>query len=132
MRPQPAVYWRYKNLWSVLYSGPPMYRMYASTQRKWQTEIAQTHRYVSSWVRDVAWDAMLSHRFVTADRAVQETEFSGGRGVVVNFGDKEYALPDGPDIRACDYVIFRRTDERRTYSLPPSPNVFDSASFPKN
>lgn len=129
---QPPVYWRRKNLWSVLYGAPPMYRMFAAGQAKYQEQIGQTHRYVSDWVRQIAFEAMTSHRFLTPDRTVQETEFANGCGVVVNFGDKEYALPDGPVIRACDYVIFRRTDERRTYSLPPSPNVFDSASFPKN
>ena len=121
---QPPVYWRRKNLWSVLYGAPPMYRMFAAGQAKYQEQIGQTHRYVSDWVRQIAFEAMVSHRFLTPDRTVQETEFSNGSGVVVNFGDKEYALPDGPVIKACDYVIFRRAGEKRTYHPPAGPNVF--------
>ena len=76
-----------------------MYRMFAAGQAKYQEQIGQTHRYVSDWVRQIAFEAMTSHRFLTPDRTVQETEFANGSGVVVNFGDKEYALPDGPVIK---------------------------------
>jgi hypothetical protein len=34
---------------------------------------------------------MLSHEFVTADRAVQRTRFSDGTEVIVNFGPQPYA-----------------------------------------
>ena len=121
----PPVHWRRKNLWSVLYGAPPMYRMFAAGQAKWQEQIGQTHRYVSDWVRQIAFEAMTSHRFVTTDRAVQETEFSNGSGVAVNFGDKEYRLADGQVVNACDYVIFRCAGQKRTYTLPPCPNVLD-------
>jgi len=75
-------------------------------------------------VRQIAFEAMTSHRFLTPDRTVQETEFSNGCGVVVNFGDQEYAVPAGPVVKPCDYVTFLRTGENRTYTLPPTPNVF--------
>ena len=38
---------------------------------------------------------MVSHEFVTRDRAVQRTRFSGGTEVVVNFGEKPYAAKVG-------------------------------------
>jgi hypothetical protein len=38
----------------------------------------------------VATSEMLSHRFVTPDRAVQETRFANGTIVLVNFGEKPY------------------------------------------
>jgi hypothetical protein len=122
---QPPVYWRRKNLWSVLYGAPPMYRMFASAESKWQEQIGQTDRYVSAWVRQVAFEAMIAHRFITPDHTVQETEFAGGSGVVVNFGEKDNRLPDGQVIKASDYVIFRRDGDRRAYTYPMVANVFD-------
>jgi hypothetical protein len=120
---QPPAHWRRKNLWLVLYGAPPMYRMFASGQAKWQQQIGQTHRYVSSWVRLVAFDAMVAHRFITPDCTVQESEFSGGRGVVANFGNREYRLSDGQVVRPCDYVIFQLAGDKRSYTSPPGPNV---------
>jgi hypothetical protein len=120
----PPVYWQWKNLWSVLYGTPPMYRISAPRLKQFQKEIGQTQRYVSDWVREVAFDALTDHRFVTPDRVVQETEFSSGRGVVANFGDADFKLADGQVVKARDYVTFRKTGDNRAYSAPPCPNVF--------
>lgn len=120
----PPAYWQLKNLWSVLYAGAPMYRIYGDRVKKYSEEIRRTQKYVNEWVRQVAFEEMTNHRFVTPDRAVQETEFSGGKGVVVNFGDQPHTLPDGQVVRPRDYVMFTVTDGRRTYALPTCPNVF--------
>ena len=120
---QPPVYWQRKNLWSVLYGAPPMYRMFGAELARWKVQIGQTQRYVSSWVRQVAFDAMITHRFLTADHTMQETEFSGGRGVVVNFGNRKYSLRDGQVVRPEDYVIFHLVGDKRCYTLPSGPNV---------
>ena len=121
---QQPVYWQWKNLWTVLYGAAPMYKIFAPELEKWQKEIGQTHRYVEGFVREVAFDAMTGHRFLTPDRLVQESEFSSGRGVVVNFGDADHTLPDGQIVKRRDYVSFRTTPTGRTYELPPCPNVF--------
>jgi hypothetical protein len=40
--------------------------------------------------RKLAYDELVSHRFITDDHKVQETVFSSGKRVIVNFGDSEY------------------------------------------
>jgi hypothetical protein len=120
----PPVYWQLKNLWSVLYGGAPMYRIYGNDVRKYAEEIRRTQRYVNDWVRQIAFEEMTNHRFVTPDRLVQETEFSGGRGVVVNFGDVPFTLPTGQVIKPRDSVTYRVTADGRQYTPPPCPNVF--------
>ncbi|MCX7414367.1 MAG: hypothetical protein NTW36_13140 [Planctomycetia bacterium] len=121
----PPVYWPLKNLWSVLYGGAPMYRISGDRVKHHAEEIRRTQQYVNEWVRQIAFDEMIDHRFVTVDREVQETEFSSGRGVVVNFSDEPHTLPDGQVVKARDYVSFTKaTDGRRTYTPPPCPNVF--------
>jgi hypothetical protein len=120
----PPVYWQLKNLWSVLYGGAPMYRIYVDKVRTYAEEIRRTQKYVNGWVRQVAFDEMTGHRFVTPDRLVQESEFSGGRGVVVNFGDEPFTLPEGRIVKPRDYLMYAVTDGRRTYTAPPCGNVF--------
>jgi hypothetical protein len=121
----PPVYWPLKNLWSVLYGGAPMYRISGDLVKRYAEEIRRTQQYVNEWVRQIAFDEMIDHRFVTADREVQETEFSSGRGVVVNFSDEPHTLPDGQVVKARDYVSFtKNADGRRTYAPPLCPNVF--------
>ena len=123
---RPAAYWARKNLWCVLYGAPPMYRIYASDTRKYESQIGQTQRYVSDWVRTIAFDPMTNHRFLTPERDVQETTFANGRGVVVNFGGKPAKLADGQVVPAMDYVTFQLQKERRVYAAAPCANVFRS------
>ncbi len=120
----PPVYWRTKNLWSVLSGSVPMYRTTAERIKKYAKEITATQRYVSEWARKVAFDSMLSHQFLTADRLVQESEFSSGRGVVVNFGDVAFPVRGGPHVKAGEYVSFTVQNGKRSWEVPACANVF--------
>lgn len=120
----PPVYWKRKNLWSVLYGAPPMYRQYLEDTKRWQQQIGQTQRYVSEWVRQIAFDEMVNHRFVTSDHGVQETLFSSGHGVVVNFTAANVTLADGQTVSANDYVCFKVENGRRNYEATHEKNVF--------
>jgi hypothetical protein len=48
---------------------------------------------------------MTDHRLLTPDRNVQQTAFSNGITVTVNFGDKPYRLPDGKQVKPMDYHV---------------------------
>jgi hypothetical protein len=120
----PPVYWQMKNLWSVLSATPPMYRTTADHIGKYREQITRTQHYVSDWVKQVAFDAMTNHRFLTADRTVQESSFSSGRGVAVNFGEKDFTTSDGHIVRPRDYVMFTQTQGARSYQAPMGKNVF--------
>jgi hypothetical protein len=48
---------------------------------------------------------MTDHRFLTPDRDVQQTQFSNGVTVTVNFGDQAYHLDDGSNVEAMDYRV---------------------------
>ena len=47
----------------------------------------QTYRNVCGWHEKIGFDEMQEHRFLSEDRLVQESRFSSGWGVVVNFSD---------------------------------------------
>ncbi|WP_165222069.1 glycoside hydrolase [Aquisphaera insulae] len=111
-------HWQEKNLWSVLYGNTPMFFLDRATYSRWRKEIAQTNRYVCDWSRRVAYATMESHRVLTPDRTVQETVFSNGLGVVVNFGKARFAIADGPAVPPGSYRTFA-AGPPRAYSPPP-------------
>jgi hypothetical protein len=124
--PRLPEYWQDKNLWSVLYGNPPMFFLNPVQYKKWRPAIAQTYRYVCGWTRKTAYAELTSHRFISEDWEVQETTFSTGEGVVVNFSGEPYTLPDGWVVPARDYLSFTRSgaDESRHYT-PPAVDVMD-------
>jgi hypothetical protein len=104
-----------KDAFNVLYGTIPL--MWAGRQGSWPANketFLTTYRNTCKLHEVIAGKEMMSHEFVTPDRAVQRTRFSDGTLVVVNFGaqpyqarvaGKQYLLPQngfavqGPRIR---------------------------------
>ena len=115
----PPQWWGRKVLLNLLHGTPPMYRMYASEFKAHRDAIAQTHRLLSPWGRRVGYDEMVSHRFLTADRLVQETRFSSGAGICVNFGRTPFKVSETVVIPAAGYGMFTlRPGGGETYDSP--------------
>ena len=111
-------YWQDKNLWSVLYGNPLLFFVDKDTYIQFRKEIAQSYRYVCKWTEKVGDAEMVSHRFVTPDRSVQESVFSTGDGVVVNFSKQPYQLSDTQIVPPRSYRTFN-TATPGVYSPPP-------------
>ncbi len=60
--------------------------------------------YVDDWHAQIGRDEMVNHAYLTDDFLVEQTEWSSGRAVVVNFADEERRA-DGVSVPARDYVI---------------------------
>ena len=103
---KPAEFWTRKLLFNLLYGTTPLFRMDLNEYAKSKEAIAQTHRLTSPWGRRVGYDELLSHRFLTADRLVQDTRFSSGVGICVNFGQKPFKTAEGVEIPGCGYAEF--------------------------
>lgn len=101
----PPQWWWRKVLLNMLHGTPPLYR--AIEFGKWREAFVATHRLISPWCRRVGYDEMVSHRFVTMDRLVQETRFSSGAGICVNFGRAPFKLNKEVEIPGEGYVIFK-------------------------
>ena len=90
--------WDKRDLFNALYGTPPMFMF---NRARWQ---ADRDRFVRSWrttgpvARAVGYAEMTDHRFLAADRSVQQTAFAGGVTVTVNFGAAAYRLPDGAEV----------------------------------
>jgi hypothetical protein len=87
--------WDRRDLWNTLYGTPPMFMF---NRKQWDAQrdrFVQSYRTATPVARATGYAEMLSHRWLTADHAVQETRFAGGVAVTVNFGDRPHTLPDG-------------------------------------
>jgi hypothetical protein len=90
--------WDRRDLWNALYGTPPMYMF---TQKIWKDNrdrFVQSYKASTPVARATGYVEMLSHRWLTEDHSVQETQFANGVKVTVNFGDKPYTLADGSSL----------------------------------
>ena len=66
----------------------------------------RTYRDVCGWHEKIGFDEMTDHRLLTSDRLVQETRFSSGWNVVVNFGSAAWDDPRGFVVPGSSYHLF--------------------------
>lgn len=89
----PEIWWK-KDLFNVLYGNAPLWSLDRDRWEAYKNTFIQSYKTVSPWLQQVAYDEMVSHRFLSPDRKVQETTFSSGRKVMVNFSDEVFRFED--------------------------------------
>ena len=63
---------------------------------------------VSEWNAKIGWDELVDHKDLTPDRSVQESRFSSGWAVIVNFSEtKPYVAGDGATLKPWSYRVYR-------------------------
>jgi hypothetical protein len=85
-----------KDAFNILYGTIPM--MWAGRSGSWPAAkdvFLTTYRNTCKLHEAIAGTEMLTHEFVTKDRAVQRTRFSDGTEVIVNFGERPYSARIG-------------------------------------
>lgn len=85
-----------KDAFNILHGSMPM--MWANKEGSWVNDremFLRTYRNTCKLHEAVAAAEMTSHEFVTPDRAVQRSRFSDGTEVVVNFGERPWAVRVG-------------------------------------
>jgi hypothetical protein len=97
--------WDKRDLFNILYGTPPMFMFNNQIWKKNKARFAESYKNVCPVARAVGYAEMTDHRFLTADRSVQQTKFANGIIVTVNFGDKLYRLPDGKTIEPMSYFV---------------------------
>jgi hypothetical protein len=90
--------WTKRDLFNALHGTPPMFMFSRSFWEQNKDRFAQSYKNTCTVARAVGYAEMTDHRFLTADRAVQQTQFANGVVVTVNFGDTPFRLPDGSDL----------------------------------
>lgn len=90
--------WRANDLLAICYGVAPIVCFYNHSgphilrddYAPYHERLMRTRRDVCGWHEQIGFEEMTDHRFLTADRKVQQTTFANGKRVVVNFGDTEY------------------------------------------
>lgn len=103
----PAV-WDKRDLFNILYGTPAMFMFNRQIWKQNKDRFVQSYRNISAVARAVGYAEMTDHRFLTADRNVQQTTFANGITITVNFGDKPYLLPDGKRVNPMGYEVWGR------------------------
>jgi hypothetical protein len=85
----PEIWWK-KDLFNILYGTVPLWILDRNRWEEYKQTFIGSYKIICPWLQQIAYDELVSHRFVTADHKVQETTFSSGRKAVVNFGDTAF------------------------------------------
>jgi hypothetical protein len=98
-----ASLWDRHDLMNILYGTAPLIFMHpqagnvigSEMEERRQARYLRTYHDVCGWHEKIGFDEMTDHRFLSEDRLVQETRYSSGQAVVVNFGSKIWDDPRG-------------------------------------
>jgi hypothetical protein len=96
----PAI-WDQRDAFNALYGTAPMFMLDWPMWRRDKARFLQSYRTTSPVARAVGYAEMTGHRFLTADRSVQQTVFESDDAlpvavtVTANFSEEAFALSDG-------------------------------------
>jgi len=99
----PEIWWK-KDLFNVLYGSVPLWSMDRNRWNEYKQTFIESYKTICPWLQQIGYDELVSHRFVSNDHKVQESVFSLGKKVVVNFGDVDYVF-EGRTIKAKGFLI---------------------------
>lgn len=104
--------WDRRDLFNALYGTPPMFMFNRKIWKENRDRFVQSYRTATPVARATGYVEMLSHRWLTADHAVQETTFANGVAVTVNFGQKPYRLADGTTLGPLEHRVKGLNDQK--------------------
>ncbi len=104
---------------NILYGTAPLIFMHpragnvigSSARGKTLDRYLRTYRNVCGWHEKIGFDEMVDHRVLTRDRMVQETRFSSGWNVVVNFGQSPWSDMRGFTVRPQSFHTFTASED---------------------
>jgi hypothetical protein len=97
--------WDKRDLFNILYGTPPMFMFNNKIWKEKKDRFVKSYKNVCPVARAVGYAEMTDHRFLTANRNVQQTTFANSIKITVNFGEKAYRLPDGNKIEPMGYHV---------------------------
>jgi hypothetical protein len=97
--------WDKRDLFNVLYGVPPMFMFNRRGWEEAKARFVQSYRNTCPLARQVGYQAMTDHRFLTPDRDVQQSIFANGTRVTVNFGPTPFTLPGGTVVQPAGFQV---------------------------
>ncbi|WP_036719481.1 glycoside hydrolase [Paenibacillus harenae] len=109
----PEIWWK-KDLFNILYGTAPLWSIDQDRWESFQVSFIESYNRICPWLQEICYDELLTHRFVSEDRSVQESRFSSGKRAVVNFGDKPYSF-EGQTIPARGFLTLSNKGEGQQF-----------------
>lgn len=97
--------WDKRDLFNALYGTPPMFMFNKKFWEANKERFVQSYKNTCPYARMVGYSEMADHRFLTADRSVQQTVFANGITITVNFGENPYRLPDRKEVPPMGFCV---------------------------
>ncbi|NGO37993.1 hypothetical protein G4L39_01090 [Limisphaera ngatamarikiensis] len=97
--------WDLRDLFNLLYGTPPMFMFDRKLWHEQKQRFVRSYRTVCPVARRVGYTEMTDHRFLSPDRAVQQTRFANGVTITVNFSDSPRRTPDGSTLPPLGYRV---------------------------
>ncbi|HPO71131.1 MAG TPA: glycoside hydrolase [Armatimonadota bacterium] len=112
-----------KDAFNILYGTIPLYWVNKPYSYRWdqpetRARLLESYRNTCKLHEQIAFEEMVSHAFVTPDRAVQTTRFADGTQVWVNFGEKPWTLKrDGKEWTLPQYGFYVKGPRIEQYRI---------------
>jgi hypothetical protein len=99
-------YWRLKELFQILHGqAPNFYLTVDEFFEEQHARIKESIETVCDWHEQVAYDELVMHRYLSEDRMVQESQFSSGLCVVVNFNEGKPFESEYGSVQPRDFIM---------------------------
>lgn len=102
----PEIWWK-KDLFNILYGTAPMWSIDQERWKSFKVTFVESYKKICSWLQQICYDELVSHRFVSEDHKIQETVFSSGKRVIVNFDERPYTF-EGQIIEARGFITLEK------------------------
>jgi len=97
--------WDKRDLFNLLYGTGTMFMFDRKLWEQEKARFVQSYKNTCPYIRQVGYQEMTDHRFLTPDRTVQQTAFANGVTFTVNFGNKPFRLADGAEVPAMGFKV---------------------------
>lgn len=77
--------WHKKDLYNMLYGTVPYWSITKGLWEESMEKYISSNKMVTPWLREIGMDEMVSHEFLSEDRTLQKSVFSGGKAIIVDF-----------------------------------------------
>lgn len=99
--------WKKHDLFVLLYGYMPIFVENYETLLERSKLLKDSITPILDWHAKIGMAELVDHRYLTLDRKIQESRFSSGWAIVVNFSDNEYKIDSQKKIAPMSYITYK-------------------------
>jgi hypothetical protein len=115
--------WPTKFLRGLLYGDESSWTMSNQDYWGWKDTLKSINAVITPHQKRLAFEELLSHKFLSPDLNVQQTAFSSGVEITVNYGTFSFKLEDGTELPAHGYRVSDKNAGGHSFSGEVDTNI---------